>query len=362
MTAAALLRDDPRVALLRRLDELPILRTLQRPGWHLLCDAPMAAHFLAQGLPPERLTQGLEHGAFLAGDFALPCPPGATVVIATRRSEEAVAGVLRLRGMRPVPLFAQLVPRLAAGAPLRAAAEPPRDAPARRIAIAGLPWSGAAVLARELARVAGAAALDLPARALAALAEARALSDFETGPWWRMLVRANTTAQGTLALRFGWPDMAGWLAALGPEGRGWLEERLARFHIVQVGRDPLAAAAADEAAALARVAGFDRGAAVAAILRRRDALAQDAAGLAAWVAGLGAATSLVDADRLAADPTGTARGIAAAAGLPVAAAADAPPEPAPRPPGQRFDRLLQAAAQGIAAQGIPASNRQQQGA
>lgn len=347
MTAAAFaaLRDEPRIALLRRLDDLPLGRILQRNQWHVLCDAPMEAHFLSIGLPADRLTQALEHGAFLSDGFALPCPPATTVVVATRRSEEAVTGVLRTRGIRAFPLFGELLARLVAQAPLRLADRALRDLPApnRRLAIIGSPWSGANIALREVARLAGVEPVSPASLALAAMSEHRQASGFELTRWWTLMTRANTVA-GNFVMALDWPALSRFVECLLPAERDWLRLRLSRFHVLRLNRDPLTVAAATEAAATAGAQGVDRAQAVQTILRLRDNLHKADEALDQWLGDQKAGVTTVDCDQLCRDPTGTLRTALHAAGITtVAGLTAAAPVPLPRPPGQRFDRFLEAA-------------------
>lgn len=327
----------PRVELLRRLDLAPIVRALQQPNLHVLCDAPMAVALADAGLPASCMTQGLEAGEFLSDGFQLPVGADATIVIATRRSEEAVSGVLQARGWKTMPLFGQLLLRRAARRNRISGPSDQRAAPAAtaRLLVLAMPWSAAPVLTRELARLTGMETVDIPLSLVLALSEDRAASGFEAGPWWRMLTRFNTSASGALLLQAGWPELQAFLATLGPEERSWLEREFARFHIAQLCRDPAEAAAA-EAVREDAESGVD----AVSMRERRTGMIRATEAMAAFVAGTGAGTTVIDAADLCAAPTGTARRLARAAGLQVAGIADAPAESVPRQRSPRFDRLL----------------------
>ena len=351
--AGQVVRKEPRIELLRGLGDLPLLSILLRPHWHLLCDAPMEAHFLALGLPPDRLTQALEHGAFLRDDFALPCPPTAVAVIATRRSEEAVAGVMRMRGIEAVPLFASLLPRMLANVDLQLSEDAlcEMSSPTQHLAIFANPWSGAEELSREIVRLTGVRIVVPKLAALSILAGAPAALDFDLARWWRLFTHANA-ANGSIAVQFGWSSFAAFLGQLDPRQRDWLERQVAEFNVVWLRRDPLVLAAAEQAAAAAGPQQVDRAAAVGSILRRRDALVGEEAALYTWFAAIGARVTTLDCAEICADPTGSARRIAEESGIPMPTGRpEIKPLAPPRPSGLRFDRFLEAARAAAAGRG-----------
>lgn len=282
--------DFPRIAVLRKLADGPLLPLLGQPGWHVLCDAPMQAFFRQAGLAEYRMTQALEDGAFLASGFTLPCAPNATVVVATRRSESAVAGALRARGFRVMPLFGTLLPRLIAHVPARRNVDGLDAAPVleRAIAIVSMPGAGGDVLAGALARLTGVKAAVHIGRAQTAFAEGTGITCFDVTRWWPVMID-GAAADGVFATRLVWPQFQAFRAFLGPQDRSWLDRQFGKFRIVRV----------------------------------QDAKGDPSAdGLSDWLQGTGADVTAVDEFDLRADPAGTAHVVANAVGLrPVADAA-----------------------------------------
>lgn len=253
-----------RVALLREMADLPLLRTLTQPGWHVLCDDPMGAALRAAGLPEGCMSGVLEHGEFLSSSLSAG---DATLVIATRRSERAVLGVLRRRKLRAMPLFGDLLPRLAAFAPGRLGPDAVRmSGRCARLSVLVMP-AGAAP---DRAAVRDGVQTVVPfGRAQVALARAQLDIGFDVQAWWATLVRARPGVD-RMVLRVS-PEQAGqFLAALVPTDATFVRQALADIPVEAAdGADYAAYRAVVQAGSPSR---GPAGAAVADVLRVHRAL------------------------------------------------------------------------------------------
>lgn len=220
-----------RVQLLRQMADLPLVQTLTQPGWHVLCDDAMGAALRAAGLPDSRMSGVLEHGEFLDARLPGPATGDVTLVIATRRSEQAVLGVMRLRKLRAMPLFGVLLPRLAAHAPGRLGMDAVRQAgPCARVSVRVVPHGADDDPA---ARVDGQARLRevVPfGRAQVALARAHTDIGFDVRAWWNLLVRA-VPGVDRLVLRVSAERLGMFLAALAPADSAFVQQALAELSV-----------------------------------------------------------------------------------------------------------------------------------
>ena len=223
------------ISLLRETESLGVADLFSREGWYLVCDAPVADYYFKQKVAPDRILQLVEGGAFLSDEIRLPETPPNVVIVATRRSEHAVLGVLRKRRVRAIGMISQVLPRLAAGAPARIAEADLRGQPrpARQVAILG----ESQLFGKELLRAfqtgsmpSAGAHID---RGHIALSEHRNISDFELARWWNLLVRSQST-NGTFMTWIDWPVFAQLRRFLTKNELAWLDGKLSKFKFIRI--------------------------------------------------------------------------------------------------------------------------------
>jgi trehalose 2-sulfotransferase len=223
-----------RLAILDELDELDLMEMLRgRRKWCFVADPAFHARLRAL-LPAEeqrRLLRLSEVPALTAGHFE-----GFEVaVICTNGSEDLPRETLAKRfGLRPLRLFADLVPRRAAGLPLRAPAPPP-DAPPPDLAYAilCLPRCGSTLLAKEL-ELAGLGEPKEHLRGpLATLLRHRDASGFSLERWWA-LVRAGATQDGVFGTKIIFDFLAMASDEMDERERGWFLDRMREMRVVRI--------------------------------------------------------------------------------------------------------------------------------
>lgn len=227
--------DETYLELLSRLEELRLSDVFARKGWYLVCDATAAKHFFATGVSPERVLPVLENAAFLADDFPFPSTAPNVLVVATRRSEQAVLGVLRRRKLAAIGLLSDVVPRIAAGAEprLSKAVLDAMPQPARRIAIMSTSASSAAQLTQALQLSGLPRIRDHFQDAHVAAIEHRRISQFEPARWWSIVVRIQTVGD-TFATNINWDLFSRFCDHLTESQLNWFNRKLSRFQIIYI--------------------------------------------------------------------------------------------------------------------------------
>lgn len=310
------LTEHPRIQLLRRIENLQLISLLAAPNWHILCDETMQAYFLEAGLPREKMTEALERADFLAADFAHSGSAKSTLVVATRRSELAVLGVLKRRNMRAMGLFRTLLPRLVAHATLRMNVEETMGSPAPKIQYAIL--SQSSVAAELLASALTALGCGKPSVHVSEpqilFAQYSSATDFEPLQWWKMLLRtqAQDGVFGTIWL---WQNIARFLGFLAPTDLGLLHRQMGKCTILHLNYPDLlrAAVALHVADGAMQTMSADRR--IDDILVRVQKLRADHKVMDLWLQQIGAEIMQIDHDALCADPTETALIVARCLGL-----------------------------------------------
>ena len=223
------------INLMRETESLGVAKLFARKNWYLVSDAVVADYFFKRNVPRDRIFQVIENGAFLSDALKLPPSPSSVFVVATRRSEHAVLGALRRRGVKALGLLSQVLPRLAAGAPPRLGDKDVRNeaVPVRKVALVGAGRIFAEQLTDAFRQTATPRTRKHFGKAQFSLLQHRSISDFEPSRWWNLLLRAHAQDE-TFFTTLDWPAFKKFRDHLLPNEQSWLDRKFKGFKIIRL--------------------------------------------------------------------------------------------------------------------------------
>lgn len=223
-----------RLTLLDRLGELGLIELLRaRKRWAFVADDGFHAHLLS-ALPAE--DHGRIHRLVDVASLTPAHLEGFEVaVICTNGSEELPREAINRRlGIRPLRLFADLMLRRAAGAPLRGPIPSDQDPPPDfSYAILCLPRCGSTLLVKEFEMLRLGQPREHFRTPIATLLAQREVSGFNLERWWAFL-RAAATVDGVFGTKIIFDFLAMASEHMTPRERDWLTGKLREMPVVRI--------------------------------------------------------------------------------------------------------------------------------